>query len=136
MRKSRIHFLMLLVTVAGCGPAGPPLAVVEGTVTLDGEPVADAMVEFIPLTAEGSPSYSINKTDQNGRFEMGYNAERAGVLPGKYKVSISTFDQIMNENGSMTDIPERIPEKYNLDTELEHDITEGKHDIPFELTSK
>ncbi len=139
MWKLTSWFCFCLVVSAvslGCGPSGPPLARIEGTVTLDDEPLEGAAVEFMSLTPGGSGSFSIEKTDENGRFEMGYSVDRDGVLPGKYKVSISTFDQIMQENGRTKNIPERVPRKYNLETELEREVDEGKHDMLFDLRSK
>ena len=35
----------LMVTVVGCGASHPPLTIVTGTVTYDGDPLADATVE-------------------------------------------------------------------------------------------
>ena len=34
----------LMVTLVGCGASHPPLTIVTGTVTYDGEPLADATV--------------------------------------------------------------------------------------------
>ena len=139
MRKVYHGCLCLLIALAaavGCGPKGPRLALIKGTVTLDGEPLKGASVEFRPLTAAGSPSYSIENTDADGHFAMGYTADRAGVLPGKYKVSISTVWDEMLENGRTKRHPERVPRKYNERTELEVDVVAGKHDMPFDLSSK
>lgn len=137
MRKvysGHVCLLMALAASAGCGSNG--LAQIQGTVTLDGEPLEGASVEFRPLTAEGSPSYSVESTDADGHFAMGYTADKAGVLPGKYKVSISTMFDEMLENGRTKRHPERVPRRYNERTELEVDVVEGNHDLPFDLTSK
>ena len=131
-----LYLLIVLATSAGCGPQGPPLAQITGTVTLDGEPLEGASVEFLPLTAAGSASHSIENTDADGHFAMGYTADRDGVLPGKYRVSISTVWDEMLENGRMKRHAERVPMKYNERTELEVDVVEGKHDMPFDLSSK
>ncbi len=48
-------FLAALVS-AGCGRSGPAVAFVEGTVLLDGQPVAEATVGFSPL-AGGLPAW-------------------------------------------------------------------------------
>jgi hypothetical protein len=43
--------LALVLVSAGCGPGGPEIAYVTGRVTMDGKPLANATVVFIPKTA-------------------------------------------------------------------------------------
>lgn len=72
--------------LAGCGGAsGPPLANVAGTVTRDGQPVADADVMFMP--EHGVPSSG--KTDSAGHFTLKFNDGRPGAVPGKHRVLIT-----------------------------------------------
>ena len=138
MRKVYSGYVCLLIALAasaGCGSNG--LAQIEGTVTLDGEPLEGANVEFAPLTAAGSASYSIESTDADGHFTMGYTGDKDGVLPGKYRVYISTEWDEMLANGRTKRHPERVPRRYNGEqTELEVEVVEGKHDMPFDLTSE
>jgi hypothetical protein len=83
----------MLVSV-GCGDAknkGPlfDLAPVAGTVTLDGQPLADADVAFY-LEGAAVPGYfgSGGKTDAQGRYELQTGAAK-GALPGAFKVTVS-----------------------------------------------
>ncbi|MGL4551752.1 MAG: hypothetical protein ACRC33_11235, partial [Gemmataceae bacterium] len=58
--------MALLTHAAGCGR---PLASVEGTVTLDGRPLPDAEVQFLPDPTQGTtgpPSSAY--TDPDGRY--------------------------------------------------------------------
>ena len=50
------------VMTAGCGKSD--LGAVTGRVTMDGKPLPNAFVEFIPTGGQGSVSYG--KTDDNG----------------------------------------------------------------------
>lgn len=72
-----------LVALCGCGNAG--YVTVHGVVRLDGEPVPEASVAFVPEDphGEGATGY----TDDQGRFVM-KSTSVEGVKPGKYKVRI------------------------------------------------
>lgn len=91
--KSTLSFLLLSAVVvsgiAGCG--GPPddqpeLVSVSGTVTLDGKPLANALVEFQP---DGPGRPSTGTTDESGEYTLQYTDEYEGVPPGGYTVSVS-----------------------------------------------
>jgi hypothetical protein len=58
---------------------------VRGQVTLDGAPLADAGVVFIPV--ESGPSCSAT-TNAQGYYEL-ESANKKGVKPGKYQVAIT-----------------------------------------------
>jgi hypothetical protein len=60
------------------------LVPVSGVVTLNGEPLANAVVTFLPKT--GIPG--VAETDEAGRYELRTVRSR-GVAPGEYKVAIS-----------------------------------------------
>jgi hypothetical protein len=59
---------------------------VEGTVFLDGQPLAGASVQFV---AQGTGRDATGETGQDGQFAMSTFQPRDGVLPGTYKVVIS-----------------------------------------------
>lgn len=90
-----------LLGVAACG--GSDGVKVGGVVLLDGEPVSDASVSFIP---EAGGDTASGFTDDAGRFEMYRHEPGDGVKPGKYKIGIiangeapptKTISQIMSE---------------------------------------
>lgn len=74
------------VVAAGCGKSGPKLHPASGTVTLDGKPLADATVTFVP--SAGRPSDG--KTDASGKYAIMTNGQ-PGVPEGDYKVAVSKF---------------------------------------------
>ncbi|MFM1995695.1 MAG: hypothetical protein RLZZ111_82 [Planctomycetota bacterium] len=83
---------------AGCGRSGPAVAFVEGTVLLDGQPVAEATVGFSPL-AGGLPA--VGMTDGDGRFRLsstGGGRPEAGAVPGEYVVMVSK--QVVEHSGA------------------------------------
>jgi hypothetical protein len=80
---------LLLVLVAGCNRSGLDLAPVEGIVTYNGTPVADAGVMFAPLQG---PS-AMATTDAAGKFSL-MTANHPGALVGDHRVSISKVETI------------------------------------------
>jgi Carboxypeptidase regulatory-like domain len=72
--------LVMLIGLAGCG-GGSKTSPVSGVVLLDGKPVADATVQFVP---QEKGRDATGQTDKNGEFAI-----RDGVVPGEYKVVIS-----------------------------------------------
>jgi len=122
--------ILALLWIAGCGGSGPELGRVTGTIKLGGQPLEGATVEFQPETS-GSPSYAT--TDAEGYYELAYLPGQPGALLGKHRVSISTFRQQSNPDGTTTTLPERLPAKYNAETELVREVQSGKNAIDFEL---
>lgn len=128
---------MVMFTVVGCGGGdGVDLVPVEGTVTLDGQPLPDAWVTFSPEL--GRPSSG--KTDSEGRYRLQYTPDARGAVPGKHHVTISTFvepDSDSSDSEKQAGKPERIPEKFNKKTTLTVDLVAGKREPrDFALTSE
>ncbi|HID21363.1 MAG TPA: hypothetical protein EYP14_03065 [Planctomycetaceae bacterium] len=121
--------LAALVVVSGCGGGSdlPDLGRVSGTVTMDGKPLAGVVVTFEPV--DGGRA-SIGKTDDNGQYELGYDAENKGAVVGKHRVRITTPTEAPDPN-----FKDPIPAKYNSNTTLTEEVKPGKNEINFELTS-
>ena len=124
--------VMVLCTL-GCGSGGPAMGQVSGKVTLDGQPLANATIEFRPR--EGRPSGAT--TDASGDYTLQFTAHKTGVLIGEHTVKITTEGEIEDpETGETTEVPERVPAKYNAETTLTATVSGGKNTINFELTSE
>ncbi len=122
---------LLFALTPGCGPDGPEIATVEGTVKLGGEPLAESTVMFQP--SSGRPS--AGRTDAEGHYELVYSQGRKGALPGEHTVTISTFRAGDREEG-IPKIIERVPAKYNAKTELKETVEAGKNMIDFNLEAE
>jgi hypothetical protein len=119
------------VGTAGCGGGGPELAPVEGTVTLDGTPLPNAWVVFQPQ-GTGSPSSGI--TDEEGHYELLYAMGREGAMIGRHTVRVTTYAQGQADaNGEPTFTPERVPPRYNSQTELTCEVKSGSNTFDFPL---
>ena len=119
---------LVLLFVPGCGRRdGPELAGVSGTVTLDGSPLPKARIEFQPRQA-GSPSMAV--TDAAGRYRLVYSVGRYGAIPGRHTVRISTYRQVSSSQGRPREaIPERVPSRYNDETELVREVKPGSENV-------
>jgi hypothetical protein len=139
MRRSVATFALPVIAVlcfasSGCGRGSPELGRVEGTVTLDGKPLAGARIEFQPQITEvedASPSYATS--DESGRYELIYGVGQKGAMIGRHSVSISTGADYNDGEGMVKSIPERVPPRYNSETELTRDVEPGSNTIDFEL---
>lgn len=138
IRSSCLQILAVHCTMAAIGCSGSPdgIVPVEGTVTLDGQPLPGAQVKFQP--PDGTlDNIAIGFTDQEGRFSMHLlGTLEPGVAPGVYEVSFTTA--VAGPDDLETDpIPkERVPPKFrNGGLEFEV-LPEGDQTASFELVSK
>jgi hypothetical protein len=118
------------VLCCGCGGGAsdtPELGQVSGTVTLDGQPLAGANLEFVPQEG-GRPS--VGTTDEAGHYELRYSQDEPGAKVGTHTVSIRTFSY------SAPDVPEKLPAKYNAQTTLTATVKPGENTTPFDLQTK
>lgn len=138
--------ILMLVTMFGCsGNDGPAINEVTGKVTLDGKPLADALIEVAPvnpkISADGTGgSGAAGETDANGVFILKYAGGRTGAESGKYKVKITKEDvtETKRDDGETEETRTQIiPAKYNTETTLEMDVKEGeKNEFNFDLKSE
>jgi hypothetical protein len=119
--------LALLCIAVGCGRSDrPDLGTVQGTVTLDGKPLAGALVVFTP---NGPGRSASDLTDAAGRYELTYLRDIAGATLGPHVVIITTATE---ERGGR----EILPPRYHEKTELSATIAAGANTIDFPLESK
>jgi hypothetical protein len=124
--------------VAACAGCGGGLVPVEGKMTLDGKPLEGAYVVFFPVGASvNDPTMFSGLTDARGHYEMrGRGGGPIGVLPGKYRVTLTTAVAGPNDNENTPLPPERIPAKYR-DEFKEFEVPEGgTKDANFDMKSR
>src|SRR5438876_7883912 len=73
---------------SGCGAGVAKLYKVSGIVTLDGQPVGEATVEFEPLDPAGGQKPAVGRSGKDGTFSLTTNTSGDGAVAGKYKVAI------------------------------------------------
>ena len=82
-----------LIYCCGCG-GGPKLHPVTGTVTMDGEPLAECTIMFTPTDGAGTSAVAVTKDD--GSFDVQTTSGAkigTGMLAGNYSVTLSKMEQ-------------------------------------------
>jgi hypothetical protein len=144
---NRNHWRLVLVWVLwaalGCGASSD--VAVTGTVTLDGQPLTNALVTFYP---EGkTPGLGGNgRTGADGKYTLTPNRKGQGLAPGEYRVVIS---RRLNPDGSVADpnVPpieskarETLPPIYSQreSSKLKANVSKDQtvYDFPLESPSK
>lgn len=122
-------------SISGCGGSKFKYAEVEGRVVLDGAPVPDARVIFMPMTTnedgESGP-YSQGVTDADGRYKLTTQGEktRSGAVVGSHRVIVSTKRAHLDPDvldREIIDVPESIPRMYThyRETPLAFEVPSG-----------
>src|SRR2546425_8916779 len=88
MRPCLLFGLACLSVAAGCS-RGPQFANVEGRITLNGRPLPDMEVLFLPDPKEGTlgpPSSAY--TDEKGHYQLVTNKGQSGAVVGTHRVCL------------------------------------------------
>jgi hypothetical protein len=114
------------VALAGCGSA-KPMGTVQGTVTLDGAPYADAAVIFLSMeTGQGA----------SGDIQSGGTFSLSDPLPvGTYTVYLAPKAVAETDQPSPVTMDRTVPEKYwnEAASDIKIDIQEGPNAVTVEL---
>jgi len=129
VRFLKVWFFVLLTTMVGCGEGGG-FESVHGTVTLDGEPLANCKVVFSPT--EGGRR-AVASTDENGEYELASSLSQSGILPGSYVVHMTTAetDQGDGDGG----VAQRVPLAYRAKNAPTVEVTDSGGQFDFDLKS-
>jgi hypothetical protein len=121
----------LAAVMSGCGgPTGPE---VTGSVTLDGDPLGEATISFLPENRELAPL--ITSTDLEGKYTLERGVD--GVAEGTYTVRITTYRPAITEiDPPIPGVKEKVPAKYNVQTTLNAEVSSGENVHDFPLDSK
>jgi hypothetical protein len=127
--------LLLAVFVfelSGC-QKGPKTVPVSGTVTLNGKPVEDAGILFVPVQDSGTPANG--GTDAQGRFQLKTRSAN-GAQVGKYYVGIV---KTVHAEGLNPEPKWLTPRKYSdaKKSGFTAEVTaEGPNHFEFKMTSR
>lgn len=123
----------------GCSDGGPELASVTGVVTIDGKPIPNAVLTFVP--EEGSPSYG--QTSRDGHYALMFTDTKQGAMLGTHQVSIEVQRISKEEMAEMKaqgmEVPDKsveIPKAYRQPGALTAEVKRGSNAIDFHLEAK
>ncbi len=126
----------------GCGGSKIPVAEVEGTVKVKGQPVEKIMVEFWPVE---SGVRSFGTTDAQGHFKLTTDdGKRQGAVVGSHKVVLRDAgilgDKFLGRRGEDTDMAQgkkprissdySVPEKTTLNAQV---VSGKKNEFDFDV---
>lgn len=133
--------IALLAVVAGCDTT-PPLAQVSGVVLLDGKPLDEVVVEFLPDPDHDTHGQrSTATTDPQGHFMLTCDDGRPGAVIGTHRVLVQdprAFPPPRPRPGESARpvSPARVGQQYTkaTDTPLRQEVRGGEQSVTIELT--
>ncbi len=145
MRTPAISLIVpfwLSLVLCGCG-SSVPLGQVDGTVRLDGQPIGQVLVVFIPEDPHLPQSFGV--TDDQGRFQLRCNNRGLGAVVGEHRVTlVDAAAAPAAKSRDDDDLPEgtvasasRIPVIYNRanKTPLRQSVAASSQTIAIEIPS-
>jgi hypothetical protein len=134
MHRLTRHALLLggflaLICLVGCSEGSK--ATVSGKVTLDGAPLKEGLIRFLP--ADGK-SQNADAPIKDGQYT-------ATMPPGEKRVEISApkvvgKTKMMPDSPPVDEIAELLPARYNTSSDLKLTVKAGSQGKDYELTSK
>jgi hypothetical protein len=141
LERSLIWMVLgFMVLAMGCSPSFGGRKAIKGSVKLKGEPINDGTIDFFP--AEGNQATKSGAQILKGSYKI---PAEFGLLPGKYRVSITAGDGRTRSDAPLDAPPgptganivskDRVPKEYNIESKVEVDVTEKgpnvfDYDIP------
>ena len=133
-----IAIFSVLLSVAcfvGCKPSDG-LNDVEGTVTLNGQPLASGHIDMGPMAGQSGTPVGGDIVD--GKFKLrASEGEMVVSIRSQQTVQLSPEEQTADEkaHGVTERTKELLPQKYNDRSELKTTIVKGKNTVTFDLTT-
>ena len=134
-----------LLIAVGCSKSEPMNEQVEGTVKLDGAPLANVVVEFVPnLKQDTQAPISTATTDASGHFQLMCANEKPGAIIGPHNVLIHGRRGGDSANNEMDAQPTKsntgnptIPTIYQsaAKTPIKVDVTASQHSYEINVAS-
>ena len=125
-----IGAVFALLMLVGCGGPAADMGFVTGVVTLDGEPVGNATIAFLPTAGRSSTGF----TNASGEYELAQTRDRMGAAIGTHKVTVVQDALDVEEGVKRVKIPRIYGDKKR--TELTKTVEGGSNEINIELKSK
>ena len=130
--------------MAGCSSemAEPELGMVMGTVTVNGQPGANLLIQFEPqsvATGKGATevgALSTAVTDAGGGYTLTYKGQPVGAVVGQHLVRVTSAAGGGPAGGEAAVAPTFIPPQFNSQSTLRKDVKAGDNIIDIEIVTK
>jgi hypothetical protein len=127
----------LLVSLAGCARGPVVNDMVEGTIKLNGVPLAVVRLNFIPQTESGErlPG-STAMTDDKGYYRLAFDDLKPGAIVGKHRVVVMQGRPDPDQPTRPTGPNPPVPPAYMIasQTPLQVEVTLDKHVYELNVT--
>ena len=120
---SAVAFLL-----AGCSNK-PPMGDVQGNVTVNGKPLAEGTIRFLPVNGD---TPATGGAIRDGKFEV-----RVPVAKQRVEIAANMIDPEKTPPNATADqivMKKLVPDRYNLQSELELDVVPGLNEPTYKLT--
>ncbi len=130
----------LLVMGGGCGDSGPARVTAHGSVSLDGRPLENAVIMFIPVGPTGAKKTGAEIV--HGQYRV---VPELGVVVGVNRVEVAPYPapsfspsaDVAASHGKRPPVLAEIPAKYNEQSELTVEAKPGVDNVfNFTLTTR
>jgi hypothetical protein len=132
IQKATLLVLLASLLPGGCAQSATH-GTVNGTVTLNGEPLPEGTVRFVPVDGASQTASAMvsegkfTATVPVGRMRVEFSASK---IVGRQKM----YDTA--DSPEVEAVAELLPPRYNVQSELTLDIQTGSQDAPFELSNR
>jgi hypothetical protein len=134
-----VSICVAIATCAGCGKKGPKRAAVSGQVSLDGQPITEGIIQFLPV--EGTVGPEAGGIIENGHYDI---PRQRGPVVGKNRIELraskKTGRKIQDPTGRtgiLTDeSKEAFPPTVNTNSTLVREIKDEPNKLDFDIKSK
>ncbi len=121
-----VESLLFILCLSGCSSSdSPPLGRVTGVVTLNGKPLANGKISFVPSSGGRTSTADL---DDNGNYKLIYSLDEFGAKVDDHTVKISTEGEF---GGG-----ERVPTEYNVESKLKVAVKSGSNVHNFDLVGE
>jgi hypothetical protein len=130
---------LALAACFGCGKKGPRRASVSGHITLDGQPIGDGVIQFLPV--EGTVGPETGGVVVNGQYDI---PREHGPVVGKNRIELraskKTGRKIQDPTGRpgvLTDeYTEMFPPTANASSSLLREVKDEPNKLDFDIITK
>src|SRR5215212_9187307 len=123
--------LSVFSVIVACGCSGKPqMGDVQGTVTINGQPLSEGAVRFIPV--DGTTP-TTGGTIRDGKFRV-----TVPVAKQRVEISANVIDREKTPPKATNDqivMKKLVPSRYNSESKLEINVVAGLNEPVYELTA-
>jgi len=135
--------MSILAAMSGCGSEQLPGEPVVGNVSVDGNPIVDGRIWFLPTSRENE-SRIASAAIVEGAYEIDSGL---GPVPGRHVVRIEAYDrskeqqEVFDEDTGETVtknvemVEQLLPAQFNRSTQLDAEIKSGENKLDFNLAT-